>query len=587
MCVSLPGVTSAASVSVDVLAGRAVEVVAGAFALTHDLPFALPPDESASRCRWSKKKNTLTLAFGRERRRAPVELRIPGLDLEPGLLYVSKDPEGKKGRMLRAARDIEAGETVLVCEPVAAAVHDNAAGDACADCFAAAARFRCPRCPTRYCDARCAANDVAHEGECALVARLGDASKIRGARMFLRLLYLRSTRPSLFEKTYVWSASELRRDGGGVARDDASVLGSAAFLRSALPPSALPDDPERFVRAARENLHGVVRADGTLIGSAAYAAGSLANHACDPNCFASFLTGSDAAPRAFRGAAAADSDDSESATRTEFGPECRKKRPLLVMRATRFVKRHEEVTLGYVELYASRGERRARLLRSKGFLCACARCRDPPEADRALTGWLCARGGDGCAGVAAHDAFEADSRESQGEGDDRKNESLLRCGACGAETTARATRAWAAAAESRWRGVVARARRGSGRGPRRFLRTCARGASGDAAVPARRPRRAARAPAGARGGGGKDGAVDRRRRRVRGDDASHGSRRRREPPGVDGPARGVGSGDDEGGDRVTNRRIVESTDSDRAVCRVLVCSLRVSYHTTYRVAIAS
>ena len=458
MCVSLPGVTSAASVSVDVLAGRAVEVVAGAFALTHDLPFALPPDESASRCRWSKKKNTLTLAFGRERRRAPVELRIPGLDLEPGLLYVSKDPEGKKGRMLRAARDIEAGETVLVCEPVAAAVHDNAAGDACADCFAAAARFRCPRCPTRYCDARCAANDVAHEGECALVARLGDASKIRGARMFLRLLYLRSTRPSLFEKTYVWSASELRRDGGGVARDDASVLGSAAFLRSALPPSALPDDPERFVRAARENLHGVVRADGTLIGSAAYAAGSLANHACDPNCFASFLTGSDAAPRAFRGAAAADSDDSESATRTEFGPECRKKRPLLVMRATRFVKRHEEVTLGYVELYASRGERRARLLRSKGFLCACARCRDPPEADRALTGWLCARGGDGCAGVAAHDAFEADSRESQGEGDDRKNESLLRCGACGAETTARATRAWAAAAESRWRGVVARAR---------------------------------------------------------------------------------------------------------------------------------
>ena len=572
--------------SVDVLAGRAVEVVAGAFALTHDLPFALPPDESASRCRWSKKKNTLTLAFGRERRRAPVELRIPGLDLEPGLLYVSKDPEGKKGRMLRAARDIEAGETVLVCEPVAAAVHDNAAGDACADCFAAAARFRCPRCPTRYCDARCAANDVAHEGECALVARLGDASKIRGARMFLRLLYLRSTRPSLFEKTYVWSASELRRDGGGVARDDASVLGSAAFLRSALPPSALPDDPERFVRAARENLHGVVRADGTLIGSAAYAAGSLANHACDPNCFASFLTGSDAAPRAFRGAAAADSDDSESATRTEFGPECRKKKPLLVMRATRFVKRHEEVTLGYVELYASRGERRARLLRSKGFLCACARCRDPPEADRALTGWLCARGGDGCAGVAAHDAFEADSRESQGEGDDRKNESLLRCGACGAETTARATRAWAAAAESRWRGVVARARDAARAGDHDASFALAREAlretrpflhDGHVVRHELRLALAAAAEKTGRWTAAADACAA----------TSHGSRRRREPPGVDGPARGVGSGDDEGGDRVTNRRIVESTDSDRAVCRVLVCSLRVSYHTTYRVAIAS
>ena len=127
MRVSLPGVTSAASVSVDVLAGRAVEVVAGAFALTHDLPFALAPDETATAVKWSKKTKTLTLAF-----RAGA-LQIAGLDLDPGLLYVSEDPEGKKGRMLRAARDIEAGETVLVCEPAAAAVHDNAADDACAD----------------------------------------------------------------------------------------------------------------------------------------------------------------------------------------------------------------------------------------------------------------------------------------------------------------------------------------------------------------------------------------------------------------------------------------------------------------------
>ena len=446
MRVSLPGVTSAASVSVDVLAGRAVEVVAGAFALTHDLPFALAPDETATAVKWSKKTKTLTLAFRRG------ALQIAGLDLDPGLLYVSEDPEGKKGRMLRAARDIEAGETVLVCEPVAAAVHDNAADDACADCFAAAARHRCARCPARYCDARCAANDVAHEGECALVARLGDASKIRGARMFLRLLYLRSTRPSLFEKTYVWSASELRRDGGGVARDDASVLGSAAFLRSALPPSALPDDPERFVRAARENLHGVVRADGTLVGSAAYAAASLANHACDPNCVASFLTGDDA-----RDVDARREERATDASVEESFKE--KKKPLLAMRATRRVRKHEEVTLGYVELYASRGERRARLLKSKGFECACARCRDPPETEHALTGWRCAR--TECPGVAAHDAYVAEGgfkieTAVSGKGDGK--DALLRCGSCGGVTATRATRASATAAETRWRGVVQRAR---------------------------------------------------------------------------------------------------------------------------------
>ena len=470
MRVSLPGVTSAASVSVDVLAGRAVEVVAGAFALTHDLPFALAPDETATAVKWSKKTKTLTLAFRRG------ALRIAGLDLDPGLLYVSEDPEGKKGRMLRAARDIEAGETVLVCEPVAAAVHDNAANDACADCFAAAARHRCARCPARYCDARCAANDVAHEGECALVARLGGASKIRGARMFLRLLYLRATRPAAFEKTNVWRASEpgVPRHGSAagsfdVADDSKSVLGSVAFLRSVLPNSALPGDPERFIRAARENLHGVVRADGTLVGSAAYAAASLANHACDPNCVASFLTGDDDE----RDVDARREERATELPSVEGSVFKEKKKPLLAMRAMRRVRKHEEVTLGYVELYASRGERRARLLKSKGFECACARCRDPPETERALTGWRCAR--TECPGVAAHDAFElpeassharsaVDGRVAEGgiinsiesavsgKGDSARAPLLLRCGSCGGATATRATRASATAAETRWRG---------------------------------------------------------------------------------------------------------------------------------------
>lgn len=462
MRVSLPGVTSAASVSVDVLAGRAVEVVAGAFALTHDLPFALAPDETATAVKWSKKTKTLTLAFRRG------ALQIAGLDLDPGLLYVSEDPEGKKGRMLRAARDIEAGETVLVCEPVAAAVHDNAADDACADCFAAAARHRCARCPARYCDARCAANDVAHEGECALVARLGGASKIRGARMFLRLLYLRATRPAAFEKTNVWRASEpgVPRHGNAgssadFADDSKSVLGSVAFLRSVLPNSALPGDPERFIRAARENLHGVVRADGTLVGSAAYAAASLANHACDPNCVASFLTGDD--ERVPLDAADASVEDMNRTRRRESFKEKESfkelKKPLLAMRATRRVRKHEEVTLGYVELYASRGERRARLLKSKGFECACARCRDPPETEHALTGWRCAR--TECPGVAAHDAYVAEGgfkieTAVSGKGDGK--DALLRCGSCGGVTATRATRASATAAETRWRGVVQRAR---------------------------------------------------------------------------------------------------------------------------------
>lgn len=450
MRVSLPGVTSAASVSVDVLAGRAVEVVAGAFALTHDLPFALDADETASRVKWSKKTNALTVSFQREKKN--VAAVQEAVDLDPDNLYVCADPEGKKGRVLRAARDVEEGEIVMVCEPIAAAVHDDAAFGACAECFASSPLFSCARCETRYCDARCATRDVAHEGECALVARLGGASKIRGARMFLRLLYLRRAKPAAFEKTDVWRASPRVSRGGP---EDAAVEGSVAFLRGVLPPAALPDDPERFVRAARENLHGVVRKDGTLVGSAAYAAASLANHACDPNCVASFLTGDD--------------DDelslSLSLSRREVtrggkkhGKPRKPRKPLFVMRATRPVKKREEVTLGYVELYASRGERRARLKKTKGFLCLCARCVDPPESDRFLTGWLCRCRitTAGCPGVATHDAFEANEKETD----------VLRCVSCGAETVFLngATRASASSAETVWRGVIERARDAARRG---------------------------------------------------------------------------------------------------------------------------
>jgi hypothetical protein len=293
--------------------------------------------------------------------------------------------------------------------------------------------------------------------------------------MFLRLLYLRATRPAAFEKTNVWRASEPgvpRRGNAGsfdVADDSKSVLGSVAFLRSVLPNSALPGDPERFIRAARENLHGVVRADGTLVGSAAYAAASLANHACDPNCVASFLTGDDDE----RDVDARREERATDASVEESFKEKKKKKPLLAMRATRRVRKHEEVTLGYVELYASRGERRARLLKSKGFECACARCRDPPETERALTGWRCAR--TECPGVAAHDAFVAEASHARSAVDGRtdaeggvqiesavsgKGDSaaLLRCGSCGGATASRATRASATAAETRWRGVVQRAR---------------------------------------------------------------------------------------------------------------------------------
>ena len=52
----------------------------------------------------------------------------------------------------------------------------------------------------------------------------------------------------------------------------------------------------------------------------------------------------------------------------------------------RKVSRGEEITVSYIELYASRDERQAAVLAKKGFTCACTRCATPPHGRR--VGWL-------------------------------------------------------------------------------------------------------------------------------------------------------------------------------------------------------
>ena len=159
----------------------------------------------------------------------------------------------------------------------------------------------------------------------------------RGARMFLRLLYLRAMVPDLFAETEIWRASD--------EKYDASVSGACAFLNAVLPASALVQfDLENFVKKTRENLHGIVANDGTQLGTGAYGLASLLNHDCAPNCVTSFKVGGVR-------------DDDE------------KGGPCLVLRTVREVEMHDELTVGYVELYASTGERRARLLKSKGTYC--------------------------------------------------------------------------------------------------------------------------------------------------------------------------------------------------------------------------
>jgi len=464
--VFLPNVQSAACVSVTIVAGQCVEVVADdgngeKFELTHSLPFPLRSDRTARAIKFSKKTGRLTLEFQKlptgythtgsnasntsgddtpkKEKQTNAAPEAPGAFVVPNsfpnaaesLVYVFSDL--RRGRGLRARRSLTAGSIVFVTPPITCTTHDTRKDDLCGFCFhelclsssSSSSTRTCEECFTAYCSKTCEEKDVAHFGECALVKRAGGDKKLsqatRGARMFLRLLYLRAMVPDLFAETEIWRASD--------EKYDASVSGACAFLNAVLPASALVQfDLENFVKKTRENLHGIVANDGTQLGTGAYGLASLLNHDCAPNCVTSFKVGGVR-------------DDDE------------KGGPCLVLRTVREVEMHDELTVGYVELYASTGERRARLLKSKGFRCACARCESTSKnanAEKTLTGWRCADSL--CVGVAAHDAFATTEDESP-------LEDLLICSTCLSGTAVGGvSKRDATGAETRWRTAIDKSR---------------------------------------------------------------------------------------------------------------------------------
>lgn len=187
---------------------------------------------------------------------------------------------------------------------------------------------------------------------------------------------------------------------------EAAVLAACQALLARAPPAAaaeLGDAPSlaRLAATVNCNAHGLGAmraADGT--NSTDVAAGlfpflSMLNHSCAPN--AAFTA---AAPGG-----------------------------VMAVRALAPVRRGEELTVSYLNLYESRDARRAAALATKGFTCACARCTQPlaESFDRRLQGaqcrcgdvfvaepaggtdWACAACGkrDGGAGAAAASAAAA------------------------------------------------------------------------------------------------------------------------------------------------------------------------------------
>ena len=288
------------------------------------------------------------------------------------------------GRYLIASRDIAAGELVCAEDPFVQTVMDSLDDIVCHHCYdildsnrvlfdgsplehkpsrkrGSAGQFQsCAKCAqVRYCSAACANQGAAaHNAECEVLQAIAASgneklkSGVRGLRLFIRLVRAASEDPKAFEAVealaehYTDAPAERRRFLEGVAQQ----------INKLCPPQARmePARLARLVSRAHTNLHAIADMAGVQYGSALYPRyGHLLNHSCSPNAAVSFHG------RTWR------------------------------LHTIRAVRKGQQVSISYTELYAGRAERRMHLKQTKAFECTCERCAAPPAEDAALDGWRC------------------------------------------------------------------------------------------------------------------------------------------------------------------------------------------------------
>jgi hypothetical protein len=105
--------------------------------------------------------------------------------------------------------------------------------------------------------------------------------------------------------------------------------------------------------------------DGRGIGL--FPAASLLNHSCEPNACTSFCPPSDVY------------DTPEIV------------RPVIAIRALKNIRKNEEVTISYIDLYQSTNNRQRQLLAHYYFVCQCIRCTSYRQMDNCIDAYTCSR----------------------------------------------------------------------------------------------------------------------------------------------------------------------------------------------------
>lgn len=265
---------------------------------------------------------------------------------------------GKKGRGLRATKDINTGDVVFAEPSFSAVVFDSLASQVCHSCFRHQAKLhRCAQCKfAHYCDRTCqTACWDEHKQECGAIRKIGKAPG-QNVRLAARVLWRINKDTGIISDSQLVSVDQLQDHLADLPEEDLTQL------RNDVQTFQEYWSYGRKQYSVDDILHifGIIKCNGFTLsdqrGLQAVGVGlfpnlCLVNHNCWPNCTVTLNHGNQSAL----------SSTLHSQRRTE-------------LRAMAKIAEGEELTVSYVDFLNLSADRQKELKEHFYFDCACEHC---------------------------------------------------------------------------------------------------------------------------------------------------------------------------------------------------------------------
>ncbi|KAM8744111.1 histone-lysine N-methyltransferase SMYD1a [Acanthopagrus schlegelii] len=265
---------------------------------------------------------------------------------------------GKKGRGLRATRELNTGEVVFAEPSFAAVVFDSLATQVCHSCFRHQANLhRCAQCKfAHYCDRTCqTACWDEHKQECGAIKKLGRAPS-ENVRLAARVLWRIHKDTGIASDSQLVSVDQLEDHMADLAEEDLKKLKSDLHTFQGYWSYGRKQHPAEYI----SRIFGIIKCNGFTLsdqrGLQAVGVGlfpnlCLVNHDCWPNCTVILNHGNQSAV----------SSTLHSQRRIE-------------LRAMGTIPEGAELTVSYVDFLSVSADRQKKLKEHFHFECTCEHC---------------------------------------------------------------------------------------------------------------------------------------------------------------------------------------------------------------------